>query len=196
MKLLFFVGVLLLVFLSCTRDSTTVFPTYIAAGQTDGDGLWYTPLPFPDTLYYSKYESAIRDLDINHDKVNDIEIKILYFATPGTSVYESTITPLNGAEMAATSTDSCCIDTLKLNDRIDDYLNWSTNANILYCAYGDQGTFNQRGLWEHASNCYAGIRINADNHRYYGWLHLEYSQEVIYTLMIIEYACTRSYSSD
>lgn len=192
MKYIFIIVAFLFLF-SCKKDRELTYPVSIVAGDSIGVGVLYTKLPIPDTLYYSKYESAVRVLDINHDHQDDIEIEILYFATPGSSYFSSKITPLNGSELAAPVSDSTCIDTLNYGVIVNENIFWSKAAFDLSSLSGDWNGFTSHGLWAWARDKYVGIRLNVSGRKYYGWLGMEYSEVNFHTLVIIEYASTIGY---
>jgi hypothetical protein len=187
-----------LLLFACKEKQQYHLPTAIAAGQKDGDGIYYHDLQPDDSIIFteSPFDSIVRLIDINTDGTNDFILHANNFPDPDYGSCSVSLESLNQNEILCTiAYQSAYLDTLGQLENIDRssywlketglmfYEGWDTEHNLTYSI----------GFWNTACQEYAGVLVIDGNDTLYGWISIEHNLEGIHALIIKDFACTGRY---
>lgn len=180
---------------ACDKESTKPELKYldkIIAGKTDKLGNKYSGM-INDTLFFDYPSSNTnRYIDINDDGVNDFELRFNGSASPGHRNSNNSIAPIGNSFVAIPGLENNIVDTLSLNDTVDNQLNWVNDTCVLYNYYWDaSGASSKTGLWNDVRDKYIGAKILVDDNELFGWIRVEITYG--WNLTLIDYACTVGY---
>jgi hypothetical protein len=198
MKRIVIVCLTLMQIVACDKDKIQPDLEYldnIAAGITEGLGIEYSGM-INDTLFFDYPSSnTTRFIDINDDGIYDFELRFSGSASPGHRNSNNSILTLANSFLAIPELDHNIVDTIPLNDTIDNKLNWVNDTCVLYNYYWDaSGAFSTTGLWNDARNKYIGTKIHVDDKVLFGWIRVEITYG--WNLTLIDFACTVGYESE
>ena len=167
----------------------------IIAGTTEGLGIEYSGT-INDTLFFDYPSSnTTRFIDINNDGINDFELRFSGSASPGHWNSNNSISTIVNSFLAIPELENNIVETIPLNDTIDDKLNWVNDTCVLYNHYWDSyGSSSNTGLWNDVKNKYIGTKILVDDKILFGWIRVEITNW--WNLTLIDYACTIGYKSE
>ena len=192
MKKLIITSFILMSLFACDKENTQLELDYldnIIAGKTEGLGIKYSEI-INDTLFFDYPSSNTnRYIDINDDGINDFELKFSGTASPGHGNSNNTILTIENSFLAIPEFESYVVDTIPINDTIDDKLNWVNDTCILYNCYWDAfGNSSNTGLWNDVRNKYIGTKILVEDKALFGWIRVEITSG--WNMTLIDYACT------
>lgn len=148
----------------------------IITGQDTGQVYYYDFIPDSSlTNTFGQYGTGYCKLDLNGDSINDFEIKVRYSHAPGFTAFLWYIKCLNNNEIVVNTSGD--VDTLPLNELIDQSLNWSTIDSLIMGGYShhniSQAT-NYSGPWSDSilTDKYVGVRIISLTDTIYGYIHV------------------------
>ena len=183
---------------ACNKDETQPGLEYldnITAGMKEGLGVKYSGI-INDTLFFDYPSSnTTRLIDINDDGINDFELKFSGSASPGHGNSKNSILAIGNSFLAIPELENNIVDTITLNDTIDDKLNWVNENCVLYNYSWDvSGASSDTGLWNDVRNKYIGSKILVDDKILFGWIRVEITHGWNFTL--IDYASMVGYESE
>lgn len=193
MKKIYFLCSLFLLLACENEPNQLIYPEYIIAGQTDGNGIVYTDIQPNDTLSFF-YSSTLTEDSIDLDIDGTVDLKIHFYAaaSPAFDYFKHTIIPFNENAIATSESDSYFIDTLRLNDTIGPGLKWVNDTSLLFeHSWVITGTSYREGLWNDAGEKFVGVKIVKDDTIQYGWIRMEIKH--MSRLIIYDFACTKGY---
>ena len=198
MKKMIIVSFVLIHLFACDKENTQPELEYsdkIIAGKTDDLGIKYSGM-INDTLLFDYPSSKTnRYIDINGDGINDFQLRFYGSGSPGHSISKNSISTIGKSFIANSDLESNIVDTLSLNDTIDDQLNWLNDTCVLYNYYWDAtGASSKTGLWNEVRDKYIGTKILVDDKELFGWIRIEINY--VWNFTLIDYACTVGYQSE
>jgi hypothetical protein len=174
MKRLIIASFILLYFIACSKEDTQLeYSDYIIAGRTEGPGIKYSGI-INDTLYYmdsSHIFDSIRYIDINGDGINNFVLRFFVGQSAGSQYIENTILTTEKSFIAISELESYNVDTIALNDTIDNSLIWESDTCVLYTyLWIITGAVSNTGLWNNVRNKYIGTKILVHDKVLFGWI--------------------------
>lgn len=212
-KLLFTPLIIVLFFVSCDKDKSSVLPDSILAGQKTGQGVYYVDLT-PDIpisiIDWDQTDTSII-FDFNNDGKDDFifERVISPHGYGGGGYDRVKISSLDQNEIIAISApypDTICqscfpiafdwVDTLSFSDPIHNNNHWTNDKTLVYYYCWDiQGCSFYDGYWPGITNNnekFIGFKIVKNNLNYFGWIGM-YRDIATNVFKITDYAVTQEY---
>ena len=171
------------ILISCHKEDDINYPSFITAGQTQGDGIKYVDFE-PDKKFVSYSNELKRHiiLDLNNDGIDDFELVYDFPWSWGLSFLRfAYVIPLgNNSVCISEKGERLLIEALELGDTIDANNNWLNSQAYLY-AYSYQSGFmapdatiyvneNYEGDWYNRDNIFVGVKIINEDYELYGWI--------------------------
>ncbi len=193
MKSILILSFIILSVSSCRKDAAQElkYLNEISAGETEGKGINYSGV-INDSIFELSSIHESKFIDVNNDGENDFEIKTFNSTSASHTTVNSTITAIGDNYFTVSELDSNSVDTLMLNNTINNNLHWQNGIGILYFksdVYLQPSS--QGGLWKNSINKFIGIKINVDNEILFGWIRLETTNG--WNIILKDYACTAGY---
>ncbi len=164
------------------------FLTSIKAGQTDGVGIRYVDfVPDAKLAYGNNSYTAILNLDMNNDSIDDFELNYTSFAYGRWYQQYSQITPLGNSSVCVSKTittpNFAYAESLEYGDTIGINNNWINSKAYLYRFYKNWQyiqnpdtvivTESFYGDWYNQNNIYVGVKIIKDDKQLFGWIDMK-----------------------
>ncbi|MBN1820359.1 MAG: hypothetical protein JW833_06565 [Prolixibacteraceae bacterium] len=202
MKKIFLFILFASILISCEKEIVIEYPSFIIAGQTEGEGIKYVDFE-PDEKLGDCDETykACLNLDMNNDSINDF---YLYYINDhslnhvywylciipygNNSIYFSTITSPWGEIYFA--------EALLENDTIGVNSNWMNSKTYLFAKQQTTEwyssplepvtTTKSRGEWMSNQDIYIGVKITINEKELFGWIDMK-------STTVFRYAITQPY---
>jgi hypothetical protein len=170
--------ILLLSVVCCKQDIDYQYPAFITTGQNSGLGVSYTDIEPDDTIcYYYCYPYKIYSLDLDKDKIDDVELRhevsYPYILSGGYSKTE--ITPLANCSVVVSPINPSLVDSLNIGDTINIHRSWSDSTVLLYSYHWSiMSAAKIEGYWFETDKHYIGIKISKPGYQLYGWIDYDF----------------------
>jgi hypothetical protein len=156
--------------------------SFITAGQTHGNGIWYSKInPFDPISQCDNYcNSDTLSIDLDMDKNNDFIIKYIIsdWQLQSVSFASLEIIPLKSNAVCVSKSSYNLVDSLILCVTIGYNNNWFDSTAILF-SYSTRyftplgEVTESKGYWKKDCKYYIGIRISQGENFLYGWLNIQ-----------------------
>ena len=184
------------------KQSTIIHPSSIYAGQQSGDSINF--IQFDSLIVLeSSYKTAVFELDVNTDNLPDYRFLNYGSWSSGSSNFRAELEPLGNNEVLVNAEYQTMIDTLLSGRLIDSSSTWSAEKSLLWYQNFTQGGPNTGwnyvyGFWVNSSDYFIGIRYEAENRFYYGWIKVttRHPDRTRYFIDIESFAVSRPYYED
>ena len=163
-----------ILFSACKKNKDP-YPDHIIAGETSGQGVYYSGYMNEEFTHSSWSTYIQREIDINGDGTNECILK--YFASNSQAMftYQVSIGPAGHSYCAIAVADSggSFAYPIPSNTIIDNNLKWYPGDCILYHYHSQMGTTSQAGLWKGVKGKYVGVTAMDGERTIYGWVRVE-----------------------